>query len=155
MSMNSITLLQALLKRSEDERDAASAQLRQAEGLVAQAQAQAQSLRDYRGEYDQRWQTRFRESGTTELLHCHRGFGQRLDHAIAVQSSQADQLANRVQRARDQLLARELRVAGVRKLIERRQAELQKIAVRRDQRNTDEAAQRSHSAGFATATLFT
>ena len=152
--MNSITLLQALLQRSEGERDAALAQLRQAEGLVAQAQAQAQSLRDYRGEYDQRWQTRFRESGTAELLHCHRGFGQRLDHAIAVQSSQADQLANRVQRARDQLLARELRVAGVRKLIERRQAELQKMTVRRDQRSTDEVAQRSHSTGYATATLF-
>ena len=46
-------------------------------------------------------------------------------------------------------------MASVCKLIERRLAELQKIAVRRDQRNTDEAAQRSHSAGFATATLFT
>ena len=32
---------------------------------------------------------------------------------------------------------------GVRKLIERRQAELQKIAARRDQRSTDEAAQRA------------
>jgi flagellar FliJ protein len=153
--MNSITLLQALLHRSEGERDAALAQLRQAEALVAKAQTQAQHLRDYRGEYDQRWQTRFRESGTTELLHCHRGFGQRLDHAIAVQTGQVDQLANRVQRARDQLLAREIRVASVRKLIERRQAELQKIGARRDQRNTDEAAQRSHSAGLPMATLFT
>ena len=155
MPMNSIVLLQALLQRSESERDAALAQLRQAEGLVAQAQAQAQHLCDYRGEYDQRWQTRFRESGTPELLHCHRGFGQRLDHAIAVQTGQADQLANRVQRARDQLLARELRVAGVRKLIARRQAELHKIAARRDQRSTDEAAQRSHGAGLPMAPLFT
>ena len=154
MSTQSLALLQTLLKRSEGERDAALAQLRQAEGLVAQAQAQAQSLCDYRGEYDLRWQARFRESGTPELLHCQRGFGQRLDHAIAVQTSQASQLANRVQRARDQLLARELRVAGVRKLIERRQAEQQKTAARRDQRNTDEAAQRSHSAGFARANLF-
>jgi flagellar FliJ protein len=155
MPMNSIPLLQALLQRSESERDAALAQLRQAESLVAQAQAQAQHLRDYRGEYDQRWQTRFRASGTPELLHCHSGFGQRLDHAIAVQTSQADQLANRVTRARDQLLAREQRVAGVRKLMERRQAELQKIGARRDQRTTDEAAQRSHSARLAMANPFT
>ncbi len=155
MSLNSIALLQALLQRSEGERDAALGQLRQAESLVAQAQAQAQNLRDYRGEYDQRWQTRFRASGTPELLHCHRGFGQRLDHAIAVQTSQADQLCNRVQRARDLLLAREMRVAGVRKLIARRQAELQKIAARRDQRSTDEAAQRSHGGGLPMATLFT
>ena len=149
MSMNSISLLQALLQRAEGERDNAQTALRQAAALAAQAQAQARHLQDYRGEYDQRWVARFQQSGTPELLNCHRGFGQRLDQAIAVQSSNADQLGNRVQRARDQLLAREQRVAAVRKLIERRSAELAKIATRRDQRNTDEAAQRCYGAAQA------
>ena len=151
MSMNSIPLLQALLQRAEGERDNAQTALRQAAALEAQAQAQARHLQDYRGEYDQRWVARFQQSGTPELLNCHRGFGQRLDQAIAVQSSNADQLGNRVQRARDQLLAREQRVAAVRKLIERRSAELAKIATRRDQRNTDEAAQRCYGAAQAQA----
>ena len=149
--MNSIHLLQALLQRAEGERDNAQAALRQAEALEAQAQAQARHLQDYRGEYDQRWVARFQQSGTPELLHCHRGFGQRLNQAIAVQSTNADQLGNRVQRAREQLLAREQRVAAVRKLIERRSAELVKIAARRDQRSTDEAAQRSYGAAQAQA----
>ena len=151
MSMNSIPLLQALLQRAEGERDNAQTALRQAAALEAQAQAQARHLQDYRGEYDQRWVARFQQSGTPELLNCHRDFGQRLDQAIAVQSSNADQLGNRVQRARDQLLAREQRVAAVRKLIERRSAELAKIATRRDQRNTDEAAQRCYGAAQAQA----
>jgi flagellar FliJ protein len=146
MSLNSIALLQTLLQRAEADRDTAAAVLRQAETLVQQAELQARQLQDYRGEYDQRWTARFRESGTTELLHCHRGFGQRLDQAINHQQVNTQHLGNRVQQARGVLLAREQRVAAVRKLIERRQAELRKIANRRDQHSTDEAAQRAASA---------
>ncbi len=142
--MNSILMLQTLLLRAEAERDTARAALRQVEDLVQQAESQTRQLRDYRLDYDQRWTARFRESGTTALLHCHRGFGQRLDHAIDHQQVNTQHLGNRLQRARDALLAREQRVAAVRKLIERRQAELQKIAARRDQHATDEAAQRAH-----------
>ena len=149
MPMNSILLLQTLLQRAEADRDTAQTGLRQAEALVAQAEAQARQLLNYRSDYDQRWTARFRESGTTELLHCHRGFGQRLDHAISHQQVNTGHLGNRVQQARELLLAREQRVAGVRKLIERRQAELQTIAARRDQTTTDEAAQRASSARHA------
>lgn len=143
MSLNSVALLQTLLQRAEADRDNALAVLRQAEALVQQAEQQARQLHDYRGEYDQRWTARFRASGPAELLHCHRGFGQRLDHAIAHQQVNTQHLGNRVQQARSVLLAREQRVAAVRKLIERRRAELQKIDARRDQRNTDESAQRA------------
>ena len=143
MPMNSIALLQTLQQRAEAERDTALATLRQAEALVQQAEQQAQQLQGYRSEYDQRWTARFQEHGTAELLHCHRGFGQRLDHAITMQLTNSRQLGNRVHQARETLVAREMRVAGVRKLIERRQAELAKIAARRDQNQTDEAAQRA------------
>jgi len=146
MSLNSIALLQTLLQRAEAERDTAALALRQAEVLVARAEEQGSALHGYRGDYDQRWTARFQQSGTTELLHCHRGFGQRLDQAIAHHLINTQHLGNRVQQARTLLLAREQRVAAVRKLIARRQAELQAIAHRRDQRNTDEAAQRAASA---------
>jgi flagellar FliJ protein len=141
--MNSIALLKTLLQRAEADRDVAITVLRQAEGLQQQAELQAQQLQSYRSEYDQRWSAHFRQSGTTELLHCHRAFGSRLDHAISHQDMNTSALGNRVKQAREVLLAREQRVAAVRKLIERRQAELQKIAAHRDQRNTDEAAQRA------------
>ena len=151
MTMNSILMLQTLLQRAEAERDTALSVLRQVEGLVQQAELQARQLLDYRNDYDQRWSSRFRTSGTTVLLHCHRGFGQRLDHAIGHQQTNTQHLGNRLQQARDVLLAREQRVAGVRKLIERRQGELQKIAARRDQQATDEAAQRAAGAARASA----
>ncbi len=153
MSMNSIALLQTLLQRAEDDRDIAITVLRQAEAMVERAEAQARQLLDYRSEYDQRWTTRFQQSGTTELLHCHRGFSQRLDQAINFQTTNTSHLGNRVQQARQVLLAREQRVAAVRKLIERRQAELQKIAHRRDQNATDEAAQRSRPGRHPLAAL--
>ena len=144
--MNSIPMLQTLLQRAEAERDTAQTVLSQVESLVQQAELQARQLLDYRSDYDQRWTARFRESGSTALLHCHRGFGQRLDHAIGHQQTNVSHLGNRLQQAREVLVAREQRAAAVRKLIERRQAELQKIAARRDQRSTDEAAQRAAGA---------
>jgi flagellar FliJ protein len=149
MSLQSIALLHTLLQRAESERDTAALALRQAEALVAQSEEQGRALHSYRGEYDQRWTTRFQDSGTPELLHCHRGFGQRLDQAIDHQQRNTQHLGNRVQQARNLLLAREQRVAAVRKLISRRQAELLAMANRRDQRTTDEAAQRATSAANA------
>jgi flagellar FliJ protein len=143
MTAHSLVLLQTLLERAEQERDAAAAALRQAEALVAQAAQQAQALDTYRGEYDQRWTTRFQQAGTPELLHCHRGFGQRLDQAITHQQTNTRHLDQRQQQARSLLIAREQRVAAVRKLISRRQAELLAADNRRDQRSTDEAAQRA------------
>ncbi len=146
MSMPSITLLQTLLERAEHERDTAMQALRQAEALVAQAEQQAQALHAYRRDYDQRWTAHFQQTGTRELLQCHRGFGQRLDQAIGHQQINTQHLGNRVLQARNLLLAREQRVAAVGKLIGRRQAELLIAAHRRDQRSTDEAAQRAASA---------
>ena len=146
MTAQSIAMLQTLLQRAEQARDGAAAALRQAEALVAQAEQQSKALHDYRGEYDQRWTTRFQQAGTPELLHCHRGFGQRLDQAITHQQTNTRHLGQRLQQARSLLIAREQRVATVRKLIARRQAELLAADNRRDQRSTDEAAQRAASA---------
>lgn len=150
MPMNSIALLQTLLARAERERDTAAGVLRQAEQAEQNARLQAEGLQAYRSDYDQRWVAHFQAAASTTLLHCRHGFGQRLDQAIQMQSTNTQQLGNRVQNARSVLLAREQRVAAVRKLIERRSAELQAMANRREQRHTDEAAQRAR----ATATAF-
>ena len=143
MTLKSIALLQTVLARAEADRDTAQGLMRQAEQLLLQARQQADSLHQYRSEYDQRWVARFRQSGTPELLQCHRSFGQRLDYAIEVQDNTHQHLEHRLLQARQALLAREQRVAAVRKLIERGQIDLRQQTDRREQRNTDEAAQRS------------
>lgn len=143
--MNSIALLKTVLGRAEADRDNAAALLRQAERVAQQAMAQGQGLRDYQQDFDQRWVAHFRSAGSTALLHCRQSFGQRLDQAITVQTANTRHLDQRQKQARALLLAREQRVAAVQKLIQRRQAELQKLSARRDQRTTDDAAQRARS----------
>lgn len=149
--MDSIALLQTLLQRAEAERDNALAVLRQAEAQLRAAEAQAEQLRNYRSEYDQRWTLRFRQAGggSRELLQHHQNFGLRLDEAITHQNGSTAQLVQRAERARAVLLQREQRVAGVRKLIERRQQELGRMAQRREQRAEDEMAMRQHQRRMA------
>ena len=143
--MSTVALLKALLGRAEADRDSAAAVLRQAEQVARQALAQGQGLRDYQQDFDQRWVAHFRSAGSTALLRCRQGFGQRLDQAITVQTANTRHLDQRLLQARALLLAREQRVAAVQKLLQRRQAELQQTSARRDQRTTDDAAQRARS----------
>lgn len=138
-----MSALDTLLEHAEAERDQALAALQRAEEQLRQAQTQAQQLRDYRGEYQQRWANQFRVGGTMEIVQCYQSFMQRLDEALAQQTRQAEAAAAQVERARQVLLAAETRVASVRKLIERRHAEIRRADERRDQRQTDETAQQT------------
>ena len=113
----------------------------------------AKKLGDYRSQFQARWTAQFRQPTAPSLLQCHHGFSQRLDQAIVQQQAQCRQQAQRVQRARDVLRQKEQRVAAVQKLIERRLTVQQRQAERRDQKQTDEAAQRTAWAKAATADL--
>ncbi len=141
--MSDLHALQTLLAHAEKERDQALAALQRADEADARARAQADQLRQYRGEYHQRWGERFAQSGTVALLQCHHGFGQRLDQAIDQQQRSCQGTSQRVAQARALLLQREQRLAAVRKLIERRVETAARVAERRDQKRTDEAAQRA------------
>lgn len=149
----SIQSLQVVLGHAEGERDAAQTALRQAEEAAARSRLQAEHLQQYRAEYRQRWQTQFALSGTPELLQCYHGFTQRLDQALEQQQRQVAGSDQRVAMARKLLQAREQRLAAVRKLIERRLLALQQQAERRDQKQTDESAQRAAWAARAATDL--
>lgn len=140
--MDSLATLATVLQHAQSERDQALAALRQAEALALAARQQREQLQTYRVEYRERWTTRFRQEGTVALLHCYQGFAGRLDQAVSMQSHTATQADLRLQRARELALAKEMRVAAVGKLIERRRVELQRIANRREQGQTDETAAR-------------
>jgi flagellar FliJ protein len=151
--MESSATLNTLLEQAEAARDAQQIVLRNCEAAAEHAQAQADQLLAYRGQYNQRWSTHFRQPGSIELLQCVQGFSQRLDQAISHQTQACAQAQNRVVQARAELLAREQRVAAVRKLIERRQAEQVRATERREQRSSDEAAQRRHGGSRLTPSL--
>ncbi|EHR69159.1 flagellar export protein FliJ [Burkholderiales bacterium JOSHI_001] len=123
-------------------RDQARMALHDCRQLADHAQAQADQLQQYRADYLQRWSTQFRQQGGIELMQCYQGFMLRLDEAIAQQASAVQHAQMRVQNALAHLAECELRLASVGKLIERRQAEAQRVAQQREQRSSDEAAQR-------------
>ncbi len=136
--MNPLQPLMALLAQTERERDAAMADTQRAAQAQLAAAAQAEQLLTYRREYEQRWGAQFRNEGRMELVNCYRGFVDRLSQAVDQQQRIALHATAQLDRARDTLREHELRVASVRKLIERRAAELRVNAGRLEQKQTDE-----------------
>ncbi len=133
-----------LLEREEAERDQALMRLQQAEDEARRAQSQAEMLTAYREEYRQRWGAQFARGGSMPVVQCYQGFMARLDQAIAQQQLQVDATQQRVGQCRAALAAQQVRVASVRKLVERRERDQQHRAARREQKTTDETAARAH-----------
>ena len=151
--MNPLQPLMALLAQTERERDDAWAEAQRALQAQQGAAAQADQLLTYRREYEQRWNTQFRTGGRIELVHCYRGFMDRLTQAVEQQQQIAAHAATQAERARATLAEQEMRVASVRKLIERRSQELRLSADRIEQKQTDEFGSRMSWGGAATMAL--
>lgn len=155
--MNSLQPVMALLGQAERERDALAADGQRATAAQRTAAAQLDQLVTYRREYEKRWAHQFRTDGRMELVNCYRGFMERLTHAVEMQRQMALQADAALEHARLALRDAEVRVASVRKLIERRVAEVRIAGDRREQKACDEFAARAtwnlQSAGGAAGAL--
>ena len=140
----SASTLSLLLERAEAERDEAARLLHAASAQAGAARAQHGELAGYRLEYQQRWTQSFTQATTMSIVGCYQDFGRRIDQAVDTQGHVADHADQREARARDALRQTELRVAALRQLIARREAEANKAAERREQRASDEFAARAH-----------
>lgn len=154
--MNPLQPLMTLLGQCERERDELALACQQADMAHRRAAEQASQLVIYRSEYEQRWSLQFKTDGRMELVNCYRGFMERLTHAVEQQQAVVTHAQAQLERTRLALRDGEIRVASVRKLIERRVAEARLSADRRDQKATDEFAQRAawnrrHAQGHADA----
>jgi flagellar protein FliJ len=143
MTNPSLDPLMALLGQAERERDDALAAMQRANEAHLAAQSQADQLLAYRGEYEARFKEQFSRKSSIEILQCYQGFSARLGQAIDQQQHIAGHAALRLEQSRDSLRNQEMRVASVRKLLERRVQELRLAADRRDQKQTDEFAARA------------
>lgn len=144
--------LSVLLEREESARDAAVLALQQAEAQLTQARAQAQALAAYRGETVARWQAQMKAASGIEVVHGYRSFMQRLDQALEQQAGVVQRAEASLGQRREARLAAETRVAAIGRLIGRRVQEHRHAEHRRDQRQTDEAAQRTTWAAKAANT---
>jgi flagellar FliJ protein len=140
----SSSTLSLLLERAEAERDAAAQGLHAASAQAQAARTQHGELTGYRQDYQQRWTQTFTRATTMDIVGCYNSFGQRLDQAVDTQGHVATHADQRQHRAREALRQAELRVAALRQLIARRQADAAKADQRREQRADDEFAARAH-----------
>ncbi len=151
--MSALQPLFALLELALAERDSSLAARQRAARAADLATGQSNQLVAYRSDYEQRWSTQFRTEGAMPVVHCYQGFMNRLGQAVSHQDLVLQRTADQLAAAEQTLRQHELRVASVRKLIERRQLELRLSADRRDQKATDEFAARASSriSGFGSA----
>jgi flagellar FliJ protein len=134
--------LNTLLEQAEAERNLALAGFNQARARHDAARAQAVQLEAYRGDYQQRWSAQFARGAALDIVRCYQGFADRLETAITQQRHAVTQAHAAQVRASDTLSAHELRVASVRKLIERRLQAERQMAAQREQKADDEHAMR-------------
>lgn len=135
--------LHVLLEREEADRDAIALATRQAQDHCGRLKAQMAQFSQYRADYVARWQQQFHQAGGIEIVQCYRSFMQRLDQAMSQLTLQQRQAEVNLQRQRHRLVEAETRVAAIKKLIGRRLENHQRVQQRREQKQTDEAAQRS------------
>ena len=151
--MSAIQPLLLVLEAAEKARDEALSLLEGGQRQYDAARQQAQSLNDWRRDYQQRWQKQFQQSGGMEIMRCYQDFMHRLSDAQTEQDRRVEQARVQMERCRLDLIERERRVAAVSQLIDRRHAEQRRVEQRQDQKATDEIAARTTrlSAGFSSS----
>ena len=134
--------LHTLLEQAQAERNLALAAFSQNRARFDAARAQATQLDAYRADYERRWSAQFAQGAALQIVRCYQDFSQRLETAIAQQGLAVAQARSAVAQAGDALTANELRVASVRKLIERRAQAERRMLERHERKADDEAATR-------------
>ena len=143
--------LRLLLDQAERQRDEALAEQLKLDAAWRAAAAQAEQLVLYRREYEERWRAEFCREGKIELVRCYQGFMERLTQAVEQQERIAGLAAAQAERAAALVRGHDVRAAGLKKLVERRLKEGERIAAGREQRLSDEQASRAAWAKMAQA----
>ena len=131
-----------LLKHAEADRDAALSASEAATRAERASAAQLQQLEGYRSDYEARWNQQFSQGGEMNLVRCYHDFMARLNQAVDQQRHAAAMALKQRDAAQATLRERELRVASVAKLIERRTREIRLGFERREQKQFDEMSAR-------------
>ena len=138
--MSSLNALTVAVEVASRKRDEARRLLQDAQGAQRAAQDQLDQLQGYARETEGRWGMRADAAVQPEVMFHHYQFMDRLGHAVGLQNGVVADHAGRVQAATRALLDAELRLASLRKVVEKRQHDQQRQQMRREQKQTDERA---------------
>jgi flagellar FliJ protein len=138
--MSTLNALTVAVEVASRKRDEARRLLQDAQGAQQAAQDQLDQLQGYARETEGRWGMRSDAAVQPEVMFHHYQFMDRLGHAAGLQTTVVGDHASRVQVATSNLLEAELRLASLRKVVEKRQLDHERQQMRREQKQTDERA---------------
>ena len=138
--MSSLNALSVAIESAERKRDAARTALLERQNAQRAAQAQMDQLQGYVLEMQTRWGAQEGLAVQPEVMHHQYQFMDRLQHAIGLQTRMVADVEIRLETARQALLAAELRVTSLQKVVQARKRDLALAQMRREQKETDERA---------------
>lgn len=138
--MSNLSAITLAIELATKHRDDAAKLVALALKRVSFADDQMQQLRGYAGDTDARWLGAPSGMLSSELIKHHYQFVDRLHHAIGLQAVAIADANVQVDRARRALMDAEVRLAGLKQVLEARKAVIARAERRQEQRNTDEFA---------------
>ncbi|MEX1168034.1 MAG: flagellar export protein FliJ [Hydrogenophaga sp.] len=141
---NNLKTIQKVVEIAEKRRKDALLLLGQQQREWQIANEQMLQLEAYSQEAEQRWEMRSGVGVDAAMLHHHRHFMQKIQHAIEFQRGVMRERQERVDHGQAQVFAAERDVAGLRKFAERKEQAFQLSAQRQEQKATDEMALNIH-----------
>jgi flagellar protein FliJ len=134
--------LHTLFELAKTSRDAAASRLGRLEQQAQQAREHLQTLQDYSDDYALRLQTQPGDTLDPAAQANQRAFLSRLRIALQTQLTEVGAREQASAAARAELAVCQRKIKSLETLIQRRADETQRTESRREQRHTDEAAQR-------------
>jgi len=120
------------------QRDEAVAALLQAQQVCQGAQDQMGQLESYAQETESHWALGARTSANPEIIRHYDQFMDRLQQAVELQQGVLNEQSQALVAARQRVMAAEIRMAGFKRLLEKRRTAHQRIQAGREQKQLDE-----------------
>jgi flagellar FliJ protein len=138
--MSSLSALMIAIDAASRKRDAACQSVQERQRALQAGQAQMDQLQGYVQEMNQRWGAQEGQAVQPEVMHHQYQFMERLQHAIGLQTRVLADLGIRLETARQALMAAELRVSSLHKVVEVRKRDMALAQMRREQKESDDRA---------------
>ena len=138
--MSSLNALMIAIEMAVRKRDDARNALRERQHARDAAKSQMEQLESYAVEMGQRWGATEGATMNPEVMFHHRQFMARLQHAIDLQKRVLADQEIRLEAAQKALMAAELRLSSLNKVVETRRRDIALAQMRREQKQTDERA---------------
>jgi len=138
--MSKFRALELAIEQATRQRDDKARRHAQAQKTLYFAQGQMDQLQNYATDTDARWVGGHAVMMSVELVKHHYQFMDRLQHAMGQQQGVIANLERQLVLAHQALLQAEFRLAGLKQVLNSRQAELLTTQQRRAQRTSDEFA---------------